>query len=344
MKALALAIAFFLSPVSFADSGSGLFVSDNVMIGNFIALLSNDCKTIYFLPTTFGVDRSRSSVLSTSANEVQVSVLLKPAIEVPSLTEKKAMASWAMEDIGHCSEGNFNFKPYPNNYLRLTPTLPIEAEGITGLRAEYQGRGNTAIVFNVDLKTSSFADVLQSLANLKLEGEMQTFELKTLASAELSIDFKAAANFAVRHYVERSCTLTKSRNIVGREDAKENCEDIHKYVQYFQDGSIDEGARLVTGLSYGEPPELMEKLQDQIISRLMMSLFLTTTKMKIDNVTTVTLGELQKNISGTYHDFVSTVRLEQTQYNGPLDAPSFSELLIQDLKPLYSRKQLKETL
>ena len=300
MRLLAAIFLIFGFPVV----AQQILTDASASIGNFFVIRSVDCPaTSTTIPRSFSIDHGRSSILLKQRPKpvIQVSVFLMPAKTQPSADERSSMTKWAM--TAECSATTPALTTYPSMLASLAEDFTFNDPAFQIVSVTDRSGGAKLIVIAIDPHALSTSESVTRLNALAPSLQVHSFNQVDRAEASLSVDYKTAATFAINHYTEKVCTERRDCTTIAYwEKCKtvDECDEIPKVLQTLQTAGIQSDFELSGSSRPGVPDSVLQSLQEQLLSRLMLSLFVQTERIDYGNTTRIFLEDLNRSESGQY--------------------------------------------
>ncbi len=338
MKPLTLFLLLSWSVGSLAQVAGSTLISNTASQESFFVLLGADCQSIYYAPRSYTIEENKSSaILSTQTSGepvILVNAYLSPRPAEPSDSEREQMKRWASD---FCGPATLQIVKYPSLLQNLR--AGDEVQGFNRVETSPRSDGSKLIQFEVLPRDVSLETLLINLKYFRPELEVQILSSKTDASASVEADAGAVSTFVLNRYTEQVCTESRTC-IFGICKKKHHCDYVTKIVQELQGLDMRSKIQFAGQLAYGVPFSEYTSLQEELVSRMMMSLFVETSRVELEDVTKVTLGKMNKNYASHYSDAASKIRIgksaESTSSATPDLAAHFTEILSQ----IYKSKKL----
>lgn len=326
-------VATFLIILGFGLCANARSIQETKSLGPFVGLLGRDCKTIYLASMMYQIDESKTSLLPIPGTEkMQMQVFLSPSATVPSAQEKQSFSNWAR---AICQNDSFVFSLYPAVFQKISSHLASEL-----LEMQARSLPSGKVILDFTFKEADLTEALELIKEMHFQKQVTHTRLKTEAWASISADLDAASTFLLTHYTERKCVITESKNIWGSKKKQTVCVDIPRVFQNFESATFE--AKIVFSESLADGVDFSEvyKLRMELLSRLATSLFVETARVQMNDIVSVTLGDLKKHQSGHYEDETSKLKFIQRTERQRIEILNLEDYFSKQLKQVNHESKL----
>ena len=338
MKTFIGLLLSLVSSVGLAQSGASLLTNDSQSMGRHLMLRAQDCSKTYFVPTSYRIEKNLSSIVLFNGKSaepvIRIEIVLAPDPEGPNGAEAAKAAHWAA-GRGCPSEPNYTFAAYPSFFQDLSLKKHLADRAIPRVDTEFRSGGSKLIRIEILPREISLKALLEKLAAYRPELEIQKFRQVVDATVELAAEYSASAAFVQNHFVDRTCEETRKCDVFGGCRNRSHCTETPKITQTLQTATVKTGIVLRSLPGPGFPESKLASLENEIVSRFLMSIFVESSRIHIGDVSKVTFGELKKQASDRYFDRLTSERIDQAIHVEPIVMPSLRGFAKQELARIY---------
>jgi hypothetical protein len=311
-------------------------------LGRFFILLSNDCQVAYYAPLNYTIDPSMSAILSTRSprKSITIDVAYTADLAPPTTAETRQIGDWTATIGAGCTKPPQRLQLYPWYFQTIAPAFWISDRAFPVVQS--YARGDIRQILHIEIDPAQIT-LNSALANLKTLGMVKRIRgqsMHSVAWVSIAGDYATTAQFFNHHYTERSCTIShechKVLGIGGCGD-HENCTYTPREIQLLQSEGQKNGIIMEASVDEGVPFADFFELQERLMSRLAMSLFLETARLQNGDVTRVVLGQLTRHVSGHYYDRLSIDKVIEVPYESNLATSSLADFAEKELRRLYGK-------
>lgn len=348
MKPLLLATALVMTLPAFAED-AGLMTEATAAVAGHIVLVGQSCGRIFNVPQSYQWDAAASSFAMTKRLErqgardvivpdVQMNIKLSPVNGGVSNDSDRAIHDWARQTVPSCANQATPVEPYPSAFITLSAKGNLDKVGVTASAPARAADGSLTVRLNFNPVTTDLTSLAKALDRWRPVLRVRAFQSEFEAYAKIDIDYGAFADFANTYFTERVCrTGERCWKVFGWkvrcEDFNE-CEDVPRMTTNLKSLSTTSKAVLKTDRAEDVPESKVDDILDQLMSRFMISAFQEQSRQMIDNVTTVTLGQLRKEARDRYVDEQKTERIVERSVDQSVLAADDFQLFQKEIESL----------
>lgn len=335
---------FVVSSVGALAKGTAYLATSVQDLPDFVVIKSSPCETVYYAPKSYVVDTAKSSILKTSVKAadgtskpfLQFTFAIKPRPISENGPLKKELDAYIQSA---CPGLKPQLQLYPvvlhkidvSNHLTGAEALPEPA---------YYSPETDVISFRVSPSQLSRYNLLKYLKFLKGEQILHVFSEKIDALVQLNADYAGAAELAEHYFTIKQCAYVHRCHpnfLLFRTCEDENqCTDVPKMIQAIQSMEYHNRIQFQIYSTQHVSEGKINKLEEELMSRLMRSLYLESSRIEFADMTMITLGQLKKQENNSYHDEASIRHFDENYYTSPIRIEGLDTFSSPILSRLYS--------
>lgn len=320
-------------------------------VDGFLALLSPDCKKIYYFPQTYNVLPAGSSVyydrtvtqdgaFETVQPAIVAKLELSPVETAPTAADEADLISWASAGTS-CHGSKIQFERYPTMLVQPDIDSPLFVKQT----AELEPNSTIDLTYKVNPFIINQSSLLSLLHQWRLMLNVKAFSVKTEATATLNVEYSAIAHFLQHSFTTQVCVRRQSCvvDLFGVQIAcypETDCSDTEHLITTFNGMNLNTNISMHSELGEDVPIYVLHRLEGELLSNLIVDSFTTKTRQDLNGITQITPGVLRKNLSGRYEKSVS-LRVPIAQiFNWPVYTGDPASLLGKEINEVYKTREL----